>query len=266
MSKTAVKERPILFSAPMVRALLEGRKTQTRRVVKWNNTSGVNLAFRGLTLDHSTPDRWELLSRDGDMRWNERAHAKCPAGKPGDLMRVKESAWMWCERRPNGKTKTGRPKWHYVPLESAPVFYVADGHKPSCYVVHPETGNEWGIRFKVGRFLPKWASRIALEITEVRVQRLQEISCEDALEEGVYKTPTWDGPEHMKWQAKMNGPQHTSDHANAMTDAEFHAAVEQTWAEYGLSGYAALWESINGYGSWAANPWVWAVSFKVVAA
>lgn len=155
--------------------------------------------------------------------------------QPGDRLRVKEAAWMWCERRPNGTTKTGRQKWLYVPMRAAGIWYAADHRtKPNISVVSPDTGNEWGWRLKIGRFLPAWASRITLEITGVRVERLQDISEADAQAEGCAlecMTPTGD------------------DSGSAI---------------YGPGGYLALWESINGPGSWDANPWVWVVEFKVV--
>lgn len=190
-----LKERPILFSAAMVRALLAGTKTQTRRIAK------------GDPFFYNPP--------------------RGPYGQPGDRLRVKESAWMWCERRPNGNTKTGRQKWLYVPMRGAPIHYAADhSKKPGIDVVSPETGNQWGWRLKIGRFLPAWASRITLEITGVRVERLQDISREDAAAEGW--NPAVDVCSPLIW-------------------------------------YAALWESINGPGSWALNPWVWVIEFRRAA-
>jgi hypothetical protein len=197
-------DRPILMSAPMVRAILAGTKTQTRRIAK-------------------------------PRRSIEPMTDECPYGQPGDRLRVKESAWMWCERRPNGKTKTGRDKWLYVPMREAPIHYAADHpRRPTIDVVSPDTGNVWGWRLKIGRFLPAWASRITLEITAVRVQRLQDISEADALSEGI--VPTHDG--------------------YGLPDGRhFHAADPRI-------SYWSLWDSINGQGSTESNPWVWAVSFR----
>lgn len=218
-------ERPILFSGPMVRALIAGTKTQTRRVVKEAPTGpaayllGVHQGVWGI---HADVDR-----DDGVWR------GRCPYGAPGDQLRVKEAAWMWCERKPNGKTATGRDKWHYVPMREAPVHYAADHPaRPAVNIVSPNTGNQWGWRLKIGRFLPAWASRIAPEVTEVRVERLQDISEADCIAEGV----------------EVRGGMFTNGSA-----AEF---------DTGRDAYRALWESINGDGSWEASPWVWCVSFR----
>lgn len=219
-----MKERPILFSAPMVRAILEGRKTQTRRIVKFDvapNSPHI--------LDFYRNGQWrgalDATTRKGN------ALQLCPYGVPGDLLNVKESAWMWCERVPNGVTRTGRPKWHYVPMRVAPVHYAAKRpKKPGTDIVSPDTGNQWGWRLKIGRFLPAWASRITLRITDVRVERLQDISEADAMAEGV---PFTDLPQGRSKPDPLHRAQ-----------------------------FADLWESINGPESWRANPWVWAVSFE----
>lgn len=206
----SIREKPILFSAPMVRAILEGQKTQTRRVVK--------------------PQPCSL----GDVI----PYAQCPYGVPGDRLRVKEAAWMWCERVPNGTTKTGRLKWHYVPMREAPIHYAADHpKKPAINVVSPETGNEWGWRLKIGRFLPAWASRITPEETGVRVERLQDISEADAIAEGI--------------ERHVNG--HWKDYRDP---------TGRQWHEAPSDSFCSLWESINGAGSWDANPWVWVLSFR----
>ncbi len=192
----------------MVRALLAGTKTQTRRVAK-------------------------------PKRSIEPMTDECPYGAPGDRLRVKEAAWMWCERRPNGKTATGRDKWIYVPMREAPVHYAADHpERPGVGVVSPDTGNLWGWRLKIGRFLPAWASRITLEITGVRVERLKAISEADAIAEGC--TLNHNG-------YFLGGP---------------HAVSGRKQMPTGQRAFRDLWESINGTESWEANPWVWVVEFK----
>lgn len=221
-----MKERPILFSAPMVRALLAGTKTQTRRVVALPRSRD---AF---VLEDHGDGWWPYQSDDGESSLcNDGMEHRyvSPYGQPGDRLRVKEAAWMWCERRPNGTTKTGRPKWLYVPMRSAGIWYAADHRsKPNISVVSPDTGNEWGWRLKIGRFLPAWASRITLEVTGVRVERLNDISADDAAAEG------WPGP----------------DAQNSIASA------------YPIAWYSNLWEQINGKGSWEANPWAWVVEFR----
>lgn len=216
-----MKTRAILFSGPMVRARQDGRKTQTRRVVK------------GTALDWLEQGFTPAFVADYQNRL-------CPYGQPGDRLRVKEAAWMWCERRPNGKTKTGRDKWIYVPMREAPIHYTADHpRRPAVDVVSPDTGNQWGWRLKIGRFLPSWASRITLEVTGVRVERLHDISEADAREEGVAYDPGEGGFFHV-------------------------AGLAGCVSDSAVGSFRLLWESINGTASSDANPWVWVVEFKRV--
>lgn len=242
-----MKERPILFSAPMIRAILSGVKTQTRRVVKhqWPYLLQEPYYATGKVLTGLSrqPGAWmEFRHRQQDEQGYQGSPAStlvlCPYGQSGDRLRVKEAAWLWCERRPNGTTKTGRQKWRYVPMRAAGVYYAADHRaKPTISVVSPDTGNEWGWRLKIGRFLPAWASRITLEITDVRVERLQDISEADALAEGIV-------------QLKDGG-------YGLPAGEHYHSSDPR-------QSYLSLWEAINGPGSVEANPWCWAVGFKRV--
>ena len=222
-----MKERPILFSALMVKALLADQKTQTRRVAKFTGS--------GHLKEPGGPRRWHPDDPDAVLA--------CPYGQPGDRLRVKEHAWMFCEKQPNGKTPTGRPKFKYVPLRAAQVWYCADHpEKPGIDVVHPETGNTWGWRKKLGRFLPSWASRLTLELTAVRVERLNDISEEDARAEGVERISGSDRFFHSYFpRPEKNGLRCCSS---------------------ARESYQGLWESLNGSGSWAKNPRVWAITFK----
>ena len=224
-----MKERPILMSAPMVRAILAGTKTQTRRVVK---PQPANLRIGG-ACSYDEHGQWVWLDgRDGSIVSRV---GRCPYGIPGDRLRVKEAAWMWCERRPNGKTPAGRDKWLYVPMREAGLFYAADHpQRPAISVVSPDTGNQWGWRLKIGRFLPAWASRILLEVTDVRVERLQDISEADAVAEGCQ-------------------PRQPLTASGIVIPGQWRL------------GYRDLWGQINGPGSWDANPWVWCVSFKRIS-
>lgn len=226
---TTTKERGMPFSAAMVLALLRNvdPKWQTRRIVKPQY-----LADKARP-NHAHDDVWVFESAQEGRCFD----VKSPYGRPGDLLRVKEAAWMWCEKRPNGLTKKGRPKWHYVPLRCASVFYCTDHPaKPMLDVVSPGTG-QWGWRKKIGRFLPRWASRITLEIVAIRVERLQEISEEHAMAEGIIHDPHLDG---FCYDAEGRG---------------FHGSSA-------IRAYENLWRSINGPGSWETNPWVWCISFK----
>ena len=205
-----MSERPILFSAPMVRAILEGRKSQTRRVV---NPQPVNpVGDPGFS---PAEDVW---------RWDHENVRVCPYGAPwGDRLWVRE-------------TWTGT--WCYEEMHLA---YAADGSERTLEV--PDVPQDYALpkaAIKPGAwvtplFMPRWASRLTLEITDVRVQRVQEISEEDAQAEGV---------EAERW-VKIGG---------------------ENGASYRM-GFRSIWDHINakrGY-SWQSNPWVWAVSFRRVA-
>ena len=195
-----MRERPILFSAPMVRAILAGTKTQTRRVVKARKDCdfGCELA----------PHELAGEANGGDFR-----NAYCA---PGDRLWVREA---WCTSAAFDKTA---PK--ELPKD-APITYLAGGphHRFS--------------RYRPPMFMPRWASRITLEVTGVRVERLQDISEADAIAEGIAKPAG-----SQFWHADPRG-------------SSLPGGTPQ-WA------FRNLWESINGPGSWDANPWVWVVEFK----
>lgn len=210
-----MKEIPILMSAPMVRAILDGRKTQTRRIVKpVGNDGGFVL------LDHGN-GWWPYRSDDGDSGFHtvkrcgklyqdETPHA-CPYGKPGDRLRVKEAI----RRGLNDRS-----------------YYDAD-HADTVADAWP-----WKRDYLPSMFCPQGLSRILLEVVSVRVERLQDISEEDAIAEGVDNL--------MAAEAVGNAP----TKAMVLPSA--------------IHGYSHIWDKINGAGSWAANPWVWAITFKRV--
>jgi hypothetical protein len=201
---TAIKERPILFSAPMVRAILEGRKTVTRRAVK-----GPGLNF----LADFTPEYVALPENHF-----------CPYGKPGDRLWVRET-W-YCDHFEVMRGPYLKPDDLDIgeALDDGTLVYAADGLTP-----YEQEQPSW----KPSIHMPRWASRILMEITDVRVERLQDVTEEQAQAEG------------------------------ACTSAveSFQAAGVDRPAGF---AFRDLWTSINGDDSWAANPWVWVVEFKRV--
>ena len=193
------KERPILFSGPMVRAILDGRKTMTRRIVKPQPHAGVRQS-------PFVPSGLE----DGHGK-----ELRCPCGQPGDRLWVRET---WAAPH----------AYDHLPprmiSQEARIHYTA-------------TEERGGLLWRSSIHMPRWVSRITLEITAVRVERLQDISEADALAEGIYKplgSQFW----------------HTNPSANILP------GETPQWA------YRNLWETINGPGSWDANPWVWVIEFK----
>lgn len=234
-----MKERPILFSGAMVRAILSGRKTQTRRVVK--PIGPLTLLMKTFVAEHQITMRHAMRLRMqghdlwlqhlkkgvlGDLPSHRRALelCGCPYGQTGDRLWVKETHF---ESR----------KWRHAPVfAAAPDFiYRAD------YEYREELSSVIGCHhWRPSIFMKREASRVTLEILSVRVERLQDISEADALAEGIER----DAGEFKNYNVK--------DKAFPWL-AGVGAAV--------LS-YKTLWESINGAGSWKANPWVWVVEFK----
>lgn len=192
-----MRERPILFSGPMVRALLDGSKTQTRRMVK-------HPALKDLSYIVHCGDGW-WGDEEGDVQ------ALCPHGQPGDRLWVRES-WM-------DTSSTGIESRDPHTLKLTRYAYMADTPAGSYA---DQCRKDFGLKWKPSIHMPRAACRITLEITGVRVERLQDISDADARAEGMPATVA-------------NSP--------------------RVW-------FASLWESINGPGSWDANPWVWVVEFK----
>lgn len=238
-------DRPILFSAPMIRAILDGRKSQTRRIIK--------LPTKGV-YEHPQMGGWEAstvgggaaftIERDGSRKpaperpcvWHQTTgDVVVPRFAKGDRLWVKET-WL---------PDPSRDDDAWDDWECSPVEFDGCGLKPSMVppaLRHP--GNvifaadpKWtidGLRWKPSIHMPRWASRLTLAVTDVRVQRLQKITPADAIAEGIWAP------------------------ANSMTiDCETRDPRDD---------FRALWNSINGPRSWEANPFVVAVSFSVTKA
>lgn len=211
-------ERPALFSGPMVRAILSGQKTQTRRVVKPQPT------FMGSA---TLFDSWHWINKKLDAGYCHTTRAAmeklmlplCPYGQPGDRLWVRETFMdlrgTGCEHR----TKLGNLSRYAYAAESPPGSY------------SDQTRKDYGLKWTPSIHMPRAASRITLEITAVRVERTQDISGQDAIAEGI-ETPT-----------------------NRLIKMRHEVAVFR---------FQDLWESINGPGSWALNPWVWVIEFREV--
>lgn len=225
MFEVTVKERPVLFSGPMVKAILEGRKVQTRRIINTQEFPDI-YEFRPWVIDgvqQWTPNRlplWLSIEPDGVCRsWAGKY------GKVGDRLWVRET-WAKTTCKPDGQAE-----WHYV--------YKADDGKGLCPRCQEE--RYW----KPSIHMPREASRITLEITDIRVERVQDISEEDCLKEGVIPA-TKDG---KLWKYGLR---------------------EWAWANWPVDSRKAfqiLWDSINGKRpgcDWASNPFVWVIEFKRV--
>ena len=216
-----MKERPILFSGEMVRAILQGRKTQTRRLVM--PMPAYPDAFKGVRMEFNS-------SRCGVDIWNSSgtlpAHFwKCPFGKPGDRLWVRET---WGKGSEN----------NVCHISDEEIFYRATD--PGW------DDNDTGFKWRPSIHMPRWASRITLEVVSVKVERLQDISGEDAICEGV-PCSRWSEDDWVD-----------SDGFRTPIVKRHAQAIEE---------FAELWDSIYGKKpgcSWADNPFVWAGEFKVV--
>lgn len=252
------KERPILFSAPMVRALLDGSKTQTRRILKHPILTQPPYFFSGETkLDLGYPasvgEFWAGF-RYGDFKPTGRPeidgsalYTKCPYGKPGDRIWVRETFRLTDTFDPDSPARVAERCIDAVyKTPWAPIQYEVDGTQRDWHHVgtppHDGTSQKAG-KTRVSIHMPRWASRILLEIVSVRVERLTDISEADARAEGV--------------ECK----------AQPDTGIEIFKLYDQTTfcASSARHSFETLWESINGTGSWGANPWVWVIEFKKVA-
>ena len=230
-------ERPILFSAPMVRAILDDRKTVTRRVVR-PLKGGFVCVREGRCRDaEGRSDSWAIYASPDEDREQAR---KGVTAQPGDRVWVKETFYAWGHWETRFNAKKERDEWHFVDLtvESGSAYrYAAD--EDVVDIPRHAGAVRWWKRPSI--FMPRIASRINLEVTAVRLERLQDISEEQARAEGCVAL---DG---YKW--------HTLDEAAAGIAMHDHTAKD---------AFEALWEQIHGEGSCNANPWVWVVEFKRV--
>ena len=205
------------MSAPMVRALLDGRKTQTRRIVKPRKDRSFGC---------------ELAPHEIAGEVNSGNFENCPYGQPGDRLWVRE-AW-----------NVGADKHNFY------IEYRADNHiiprrldRAKLSPMDDAVLEKWQDKLAVWNpsiFMPRWASRITLEVVSVRVERLQEISYEDACAEGCELA-------NIRFEPDSNG------------ETWEQTARRLRWPQ---RSFCQLWNSIKGAGSWDANPWVWCVEFK----
>lgn len=197
-----IKERPILFSTPMVQAILEGRKTQTRRIVsKSNSLHNLQWEYFDWNVVHiNKPVGLKVKCKGQDELWRI-----SPKWQVGDILWVRES---WCK--------------------TLDVDEFTDG-----YLYKAEYADPSFTKWKPSIHMPRAACRIRLEITDIKVERLQEISREDAIAEGM----------PHQWQ-KMKCGEFLPD-----PRGEFYIT----------------WSKINGAESWNQNPWVWVISFERIS-
>ncbi|EOT1756571.1 morphogenetic protein [Citrobacter koseri] len=210
-------ERGMIFNGEMVRAILDGRKTQTRRIVK--------------------SDCMDIGEKDDGTLWPWREHDNggdywypCPFGEVGDRIWVRET-WQAIhdsvDEFGHVEERTYSPS---IPKEK-------DRYWHTVYAEHfgDENREDRGFPWRPAIHMPRWASRILLEITSVRVERLNDISQKDAQAEGMELTG---------WRPTYSDPD----------------SGGEVWTPY--DNFAELWQSLYGVGSWLSNPWVWVIEFR----
>jgi len=239
-----MKEHPILFSGPMVRAILEGRKTQTRRVIKFPREN----SLRSQHADHASFQTVYPAPLGGFIFWDwktsqefsDRAYAsrddgiRCPYGQPGDRLWVRET-WRTEELESGLDGVRYKADNAFRPIENT--IEASDAWGDASTNKH---GVRYGSAWRPSIFMPHWASRLTLEVVSVRVERVQDISEQDAQAEGA---------QHITPSAILSAPM----------------PWERRYEPGYRLGFEKLWNSINegrGFG-WHVNPWVWAVEFKV---
>lgn len=222
------KERPILFSTPMVQAILNGNKMQTRRVVKPQPPTDCNDEEPCIEFDYSNDNprwyaNWEMPLNP--PKASESHTVYCPYGKPGDVLWVRET-WFSTRFDCNELLECG---------VTSHIRYKADrNYNPRKDCV----GRSW----KPSIHMPKAAARIWLEITDVRVERLLDISEQDAISEGI------DTETYKNAAAPRNFFDYTDPLGSPLSSA--------------FMSFISLWDSINGEFAADENPWVWVVEFK----
>lgn len=222
-----MKERGMIFNGEMVRAILDGRKTQTRRPLKWKQTRFTEIGER----EDGSNWPWSEDTEKVCDHWHP-----CPFGAVGDRIWVRETYqgplfdYEHMESYLEDSSKFEKPDFciYRADGKPAPEFYDADdnlhcGWRPSIH-------------------MPRWASRITLEITDVRVERLNGISETDAEAEGINMEALFDSQDCYDCIADHN----------------------MTGRPTAKGAFKYLWESIYGEENWQANPWVWVIEFKVV--
>lgn len=214
-----MSDKPIIFSAPMIRALLEGRKTQTRRILKPQPFPVGGQFYR--PFPRTDPRQWHSVSAAGLT-----VNIQTVPYAPGDRLWVREAHYL---------TDDG---------DEAYAVFAEDQDGVSAHLAEMQTlmasypDNDWSshLRLRPSIHMPRWASRLTLIVTDVRVQRLQEITAADTIAEGV--------------QCRT-------------CEATNQSACSGLGCFASMDAFAALWNSIHGPGAWDANPWVCVISFTV---
>lgn len=234
--QTTINTKPMLFSSAMVISLLNNTKTQTRRIVNGTALKWLNDGF--------TPEYVAIA--DNNL---------CTYGKIGDTIWVKETYYAYGIWFKNGITKTGKQKWVFkdFTFENKDGKYLYEDCKPSDVLKNSERKFGWYKRPSL--FMPKIASRTTLKITDITIERLQNISEKDAIAEGVERCIA----DKEKFGCRAMGMRLYRDYTridNSLKDYPCNGF------EFAADSYQTLWQKINGPESWNKNPYVWVIKFE----
>lgn len=227
-----MKERPILFKPKMVEAILAGGKTMTRRILKLKGLNGHEV--KSIQKDGSGKGwvAWsprEVSAEETAMLYPGEEGFKCPYGQPGDVLWVRET-WQYVDIGP-GDENNG---YVYKASENG--------------IAWEENDESW--KWRPSLFMPRSACRLRLEITNIKVERLQDISKADAIAEGI---ESWvenriaSKPTRYKCYVDLDSPKDPA-----------------TYCGNPIDSFQSLWFKINGKESWDANPWLWVIEFKPI--
>ena len=226
-----MKERPIIFSGEMVRAILDGRKTMTRRAMKpqpnhhhWEYMQSYRLEHKLLGSKNLLWAKfWHTIKENPES--DGKQWIKFPYGQIGDRLWVRETHYRYGHWVKNGKTKTGRQKYKFCADKDGFTSLIFDC--PDEWIQKNKNLEGWFKRPSI--YMPRWASRILLEITNVRVERLNQIVWGDCEKEGI----------------------------------DLSGLAWSDMPPVAKNKFRKLWDSINGKKyPWASNPWVWVIEFK----
>lgn len=218
-----MKERPVLFNGDMVRAILDGRKTQTRRVMT------PQPVLENVFMGGANQQSWTHKGTATPAGWL--MHNMCPFGQVGDRLWVRETFRLFDNYQECGCSDFPCN----CPSHNSPIYRASN--------------NDCEDKWTPSIHMPRSACRLVLEITDVRVERLNSISEEDALAEGIRRTDNNFG----------NGPAYCDYMLANLNDVA-------EWYNSPSDSFISLWQSIYGAESWQHSPWVWVIEFKRVEA
>lgn len=279
---TEPKYKPIIFSAPMVKAILEGRKTQTRRLNGLDDVNKIQDAWDAARVTVGALNYKVKKSAKGKYGATFISHPGaivnntinvcpqiCPYGQPGDRLWVRENWRIGAWDENNGRFALDYcdgPDKRWITVPESTDDYLGEGVFEHYWMqcsdelskkgILPDSDGQYHwehgkspLRWRPSTHMPRWASRINLEITGVRVERVQDISEDDVFAEGIEKLSDPCDVKTERAMKKCLGKNEWDDFGPYWTDPIF--------------AYSCLWKSIYGPGAWEKNPWVWVVEFKM---